>query len=73
MNLPKIEENDREDKNDANTLPLLLSGQVSRTSDSSHLFWNLEDPVCASSNTILRIDFFQKQISTQDVGLITCI
>lgn len=54
MNLPKIEDNDRAHKNYANALQMHLSGQVSSTSNSSHLFWNLEDLVCDISKTVLK-------------------
>ena len=32
---------------------MLLPIQVPHTNNSSHLFWNLKDPVYASSNTVL--------------------
>ena len=52
-----------------------MSQQVLHTSYSSHLFWILKDPVCASSNTVLEENnlppimywFFHKLISMQDV------
>ena len=46
MNLPNTDDNYRTHKNDTPYLdiwPMLLSGQVSHRSNSSHLYWNLED------------------------------
>ena len=55
---------------------MLLSGQVPHTSNSSHLFRNLEHPVLAQTLLYrkkityhpLLIDFSQKLISMLDVG-----
>ena len=49
MDVPETEDNGRTHKSDANTLSMLLSGHVHHTSNSSHLFWNLEDPMLAQT------------------------
>ena len=78
MNLPITDDNDRAHKNDANALDIwsiLLPGQVPHRSNSSHLFWNLEDTALVQTLSyrrkityhLLLIDFFHKLISMQDV------
>ena len=55
---------------------MLLFGQIFHRSNSSHLFWNLKDPVLVQTLSyrrkityhLLLIGFFQKLISMQDVG-----
>ena len=46
---------------------MLLSRQVSHTSNSSHLFWNLKDPVKITYHPS-RFGFFHKLLSMHDVG-----
>ena len=56
---------------------MFLSGQVSHKSNSSNLFWNLENSVLVQtlsyrtkiSDHLLLIGFFHKLISIQDVGI----
>lgn len=79
MNIAKTEDYDKIQKNDANTLSMLLSGQVPNTSNLNYLLWNIEDPALRSNTALKKdyhpslIDFSQKLISIQDVGLISCI
>ena len=55
---------------------MFFSGQVPHRSNSSHLFWNLKDPVLVQTLSyrrkityhLLLIGFFQLLISMQDVG-----
>ena len=80
MNLPKIDDNDRTHENDANTTlgiwSMLPSGQVPHTSNTSHLFENLEGSVlvqtlsCRRKRTYhpLLIGFSHHLISMQNVG-----
>ena len=78
MNLPITDDSDRAHKNDANALDIwsiLLPGQVPHRSNSSHLFWNLEDTALVQTLSyrrkityhLLLIEFFHKLISMQDV------
>ena len=53
MNLPETEDNKKTHKTDANTLSMLIPGQVPHTSNIDHFFWNIEDPLL-SSNTVLK-------------------
>ena len=74
MNLLKTDDNDRMHKG-ANTWSMLLSGQVPHTSNSIHLFWNIEDLAlvetvsCRRKITyhLLLIGFCHQLISMQDV------
>ena len=81
MNLPKTDDNDKTYKNDVNTLyPMTFDqsflGQVSHTNNSSHLFWNLEDPVLVQTLSnrrrttchLLLIGFSHQLIPLRDVG-----
>ena len=55
---------------------MLLYGQVPHTSNSNHLFWDLKDPVLVQTLHYrrkiiyqpLRIGFFHRLISVQDIG-----
>ena len=79
MNLPKIDDNDRTHKKIQipylQIWSMLLSGQVPYRSNSSHLFWCLEEPLLVKkvsyrrkiTDHLLLISFFHKLISMQDV------
>ena len=80
MNLPKTDDNDRTHKKIQipylHMWSLLFPGQVSHRSNSSQLFWNLENPVLVQSMYyrrkityhLLLTGFFHKLILVQDVG-----
>ena len=80
MNLPKNDDNYRTHKKIQipylDIWSMLLSGQVPHSSNSSHMFWNLEDLVLVQTVSyrrkityhLLLIGFFHKLISMQDVG-----
>ena len=63
MNIAKTEDYDKIQKNDANTLSMLLSGQVANTSNLNYLLWNIEDPALRS-NTALKKDYHPSLIKT---------
>ena len=80
MNPPKTDDNDGTHKKIQipylDIWSMLLSDKVPHRSNSSHLFWNLEDPVLVQTMSyrrkiiyyLLLIGFFHKLISMQDVA-----
>ena len=84
MDLPKTDGNDRTHKKIQipylDIWSMLLSGQVPHRSNSSHMFWNLEDLVLVQTVSyrrkityhLLLIGFFHKLISSQCNVAFTC-
>ena len=82
MNLPKTDDNDRTHKNDTNTLSCHMvnasfwASASYDTSNSSHFFFNFEDPVLVhtlyyrmkATYHPLLTGIFHEQISVQHVG-----
>ena len=83
MNLPKNDNNNRTHKNNTKNLSCHMinasfwTSTSYNTSNSSHLFWNLENPVLVqtlsyrrktTNHLLLIIGFSHKLISIQDVG-----